>query len=596
MSFIKELKRRNVIRVAIAYAVATWLLVEVSVTTFPMLRLPEWTATFVTVLLMIGFPVALIFAWAYELTPEGLKKEKHVVRSESITHLTGRKFNFAIIGLLVLALVFVIVDNYVLRDEPAPVALEQTEPTVQPLEKSIAVLPFINMSDDPGNEYFSDGISEEVLNLLAQVPGLRVIARTSSFSFKGQNVDIATIAERLNVTHVLEGSVRKSSNTVRITAQLVNASTSGHIWSETFDRTLEDIFDIQDEIAAEVVEQLKFTLLAPVPKSRNTDPETYRLYLQATHILNQLDWGKNAQAESLLRQALQLDPSFTTGWRELSRALWRQVGTGPSLKEDIRRAREALGTALEIEPNDAVSLAYSAWHVMDFDGDIVRAARLFERTFSIEPANEDVVRATLGFAMAFGRPEDVVAIGEYAIAHNPLCYSCNVNLARAYQRTGRLDEAEAAIRTIQSLFRRGDGILGLNLLLKGQPQAALKLLGEAHTPLALYDLGRLQESAVAFKAWLDASADERPWDVARAYAWMGKIDAAFEAIDKAAERDQLRVEGDIVRWNPLKISRAARHPLFHRLHDDPRWQEFLEKYGISAEQLADVQFKVTLPK
>ncbi len=470
------------------------------------------------------------------------------------------------------------------------------EPRSAIASPSIAVLPFLDMSAEQDQEYFAEGISEEVLSLLARIPELRVIARTSSFSFKGQNVDIATIAERLNVTHVLEGSVRKSSNTVRISAQLVNASTSEHIWSETFDRTLENIFDIQDEIAAEVVKQLKFTLLAPVPKSRNTDPETYRLYLQATHILNQLDWSKNAQAESLLRQALQLDPSFTTGWRELSRALWRQVGTGPSLKEDIRRCRDALDRALAIEPDDAASLAYSAWHTMDFDGDIVRAARLFERTFSIEPANENVVRATLGFARAFGRPEDVVALGEYAIAHNPLCYPCNVSLARAYQNAGRLDEAEAAIRTIQSLFRRGDEILGLTLLLKGQPQAALELLGEAHTPLALYDLGRLQESAVAFKAWLDASADERPWDVARAYAWMGKIDAAFDAIDSAAKLTQLRDQGDIVRWNPLKISRAARHPLFHRLHDDPRWQEFLENYGISAEQLADVQFKVTLPK
>ncbi len=206
--------------------------------------------------------------------------------------------------------------------------------------------------------------------------------------------------------------------------------------------------------------------------------------------------------------------------------------------------------------------------------------------------------------MAFGRPEDAVALGEYAIAHNPLCFPCNLNLARAYQNAGRLDEAEAAIRTVQSLFGRGDGILGLTLLLKGQPQAALELFGEAQyeplrilgTPLALYDLGRSQESAVAFKALLDASADERPWKVAQGYAWMGQIDAAFDAIDSAAKLTQLRDQGDIVRWNPLKISTEARNPLFHRLHDDPRWQEFLEKYGISAEQLADVQFKVTLPK
>jgi TolB-like protein/DNA-binding winged helix-turn-helix (wHTH) protein/Flp pilus assembly protein TadD len=469
---------------------------------------------------------------------------------------------------------------------------------------SIVVLPFLDMSPGQDHGYFADGISVEVLNLLAQVPGLRVIARTSAFSFKGQNVDIATIAERLNVTHVLEGSVRKSSNTVRITAQLVNASTSEHIWSETFDRTLEDIFDIQDEIAAEVVEQLKFTLLAPVPKSRNTDPETYRLYLLATHILNQLDWGKNAQAESLLRQALQMDPNFAPAWRELGRVLWRQIGKGHSLQEDIRRSRDALDRALAIEPDDAASLAYSAWHTMEFDGDIVRAARLFERAFSIEPANENVVRATLSFAMAFGRPEDAVALGEYAIAHNPLCFSCNRNLARAYQNAGRLDEAEAAIRTVQSLFGRGDVNLGLTLLLKGQPQAALEAFGEeqseprrlAGVAMAMHDLGRPEDSVVAFTALLEASAYETTWNVAKVHAWMGQIDAAFEAIDKAAERDQLRAEGDIVRWKLLGTPTQSRNLVFRQLHNDPRWQEFLEKYGISAEQLADVQFKVTLPK
>ncbi len=193
-----ELKRRNVVRVAIAYAVVAWLSIEVSATTFPMLKLPEWAATFVTVLLIIGFPVAVIFAWAYEFTPEGLKKEKDVDRSESITHITGRKIDFVIIGVLVVAVGFLLVDKlYLGEGDTAPDEVIATE------RKSIAVLPFDNMSDDPGNEYFSDGISEDILNLLVKVPELRVTSRSSAFSFKGQNVDIPTIAAKLNVAYVL---------------------------------------------------------------------------------------------------------------------------------------------------------------------------------------------------------------------------------------------------------------------------------------------------------------------------------------------------------------------------------------------------------
>jgi hypothetical protein len=205
-TFWTELKRRNVVRVAIAYAIAAWLLIEVSATTFPMLRMPDWTATFVTVLVLLGFPLALILAWALELSPEGIKLEKDIVRPESITHLTGRKLDFIIIGVLAVALVYLGVDKFVLDRQPA-----QESQSAANSPKSIAVLPFVNMSAEQSNEYFSDGLSEELLNLLAKTPGLRVAARTSSFAFKGKNKDIKEIAGTLNVEALLEGSVRRDA-------------------------------------------------------------------------------------------------------------------------------------------------------------------------------------------------------------------------------------------------------------------------------------------------------------------------------------------------------------------------------------------------
>ena len=323
MSFIKELKRRNVIRVGIAYGVATWLLIEVSSTTFPMLRLPEWSATLVTVLLLIGFPVALIFAWAFELTPEGLKKEKDVDRTQSITHATGRKLDFAIIAALAVALVFFVSTH---RWDSDSIDDADTTSAASAEEQSIAVLPFVNMSDDPGNEYFSDGISEELLNVLVRVEGLRVASRTSSFAFKGKDASIPKIGEELNVSHVLEGSVRKAGNTVRVTAQLVDVRTDSHLWSETYDRQLEDIFAIQDEISAHIVQALKIALgggdadaMAPAQKPTE-NLQAYEHYLRGRYFWQRRGEDNIRHAIDLFEQATELDPQFARAWSSLGAA------------------------------------------------------------------------------------------------------------------------------------------------------------------------------------------------------------------------------------------------------------------------------------
>ncbi|TDJ10221.1 MAG: adenylyl cyclase, partial [Gammaproteobacteria bacterium] len=261
--FFNELKRRNVVRVAVMYLVFGWVLIQLTDILFPMFGIPEWGGRLAVILLGMGFPLALIFAWVFELTPEGVKLEKNVDRSQSVTHTTARRLDLITITLLVFALIVLGASNVANRNGSTGgqggTEVEQ-DASAGPSPESIAVLPFVNMSDDPANEYFSDGLAEELLNDLARIDALRVAGRTSSFAFKGKDTDLREIGERLNVKNILEGSVHKAGNRVRITAQLINASDGYHLWSATYERELDDIFAIQQEISSSIVKALKVTL------------------------------------------------------------------------------------------------------------------------------------------------------------------------------------------------------------------------------------------------------------------------------------------------------------------------------------------------
>jgi len=346
VSFFNELKRRNVLRVGAAYAVAAWLLIQVTETIFPLFGFDDTPARIVVIVLAIGVIPVLIFAWAFELTPEGLKKEEDVDRTQSITPHTGKKLDRMIMVVLALGLGYFAFDKFVLNpqreaeqlanlEEQKTTEVEQarqkgrTEALVESYgDKSIAVLPFVNMSSDVEQEYFSDGISEELLNLLAQIPELRVISRSSAFSFKGKDIKLAQVADELNVAHILEGSVRKAGNKVRITAQLIEARSDTHLWSETYDREQDDIFAIQDEIAATVVAQLKITLLGEAPHVQETDPEAYALFLQARH-LGRLGMDEGwEQSNALYQQVLAIDADYAAAWNGLASNYTNQAAFG----------------------------------------------------------------------------------------------------------------------------------------------------------------------------------------------------------------------------------------------------------------------------
>lgn len=586
---IQELKRRNVIRVGIAYAVAAWVLIEVTATIFPILSLPQWSVTLVTALLFIGFPIALIFAWAFEITPEGIKLEKHVVRDESITHHTGRKLDFVIIAMLVVALGYLGYDKFIVdpdRDAveieaAVQVAQEQAASAVEPQDsaKTIAVLPFANMSDDPGNEYFSDGISEDILNLLAHVPDLRVTSRSSAFSFKGQNLDVPTMAAKLNVAHVLEGSVRKSGNQVRIVAQLIDVKSDTHLWSATYDRELKGVFDIQDEIAAAVVSALKITLLGREVKAAETNPEAYALYLQGRHFYSQSTVVSNNQAEKLFKEALEIDPGFALAWSELGSVYRQQTGSYAlrPIDEGHELARQTIQKALAIDPQYGRAYAILAGIEMTYDWDFTAADQHLQQALALNPGDAFILMTAAVLSRTLGRNDEAIDLMRQATAVDPI--QGHIDLGMTYYFAHRLDEAAHSLRLGILLNPSGNWRrywLGLVLLAQGDAPAAMAMMEQETEAffrlqgmaIIQHALGKAGASDAALQELIECCAEGAAYQVAEVYAFRGEIDHAFAWLEQAYDN-----RDSAMQWLLLD-------PLFASLRDDPRWEPLLDKVGL----------------
>jgi len=363
MKLFEELKRRNVFRVGAAYLLLAWVLIQVTDTVGPALKLPDWTLALVTWLSIIGLPLVLFLAWAFEVTPEGLKREEDVDRSVSITTDTGRRINYVVIGLLVVAVLLLLGDKFSATNEVdsemTELATDEGADVVEASYDSIGVLPFVNMSGDPEQEYFSDGIAEELLNALAKLKNLQVAARTSSFAFKGQNQDVTEIGRQLNVDTLLEGSVRKSGSKLRITAQLIDTDDGYHLWSETYDRELTDIFAVQDEITAAIVDALVLHLdteaEAQLPTTEVTNMSAYDAYLQGRHELRKAERNSVREALRLFRAATDADPNFAPAWAARAKTviIMREDHflDGIPREESHMLARSNIDRALAIDPN-----------------------------------------------------------------------------------------------------------------------------------------------------------------------------------------------------------------------------------------------------
>jgi len=593
--FFAELKRRRVFRVMAVYGIVGFVLLQIVDLAVPALLLPEWTYRLVALFLLLGFPVAIVLAWAFDLTPEGVRRTAEAAPGELTEIIAVPASKHWPSGVLALVGVTALLAGvwYVGRQSaPAPAA----DPAVGPASASIAVLPFADMSPDNDQEYFSDGISEELLNLLAKIPELRVTARTSSFSFKGQNLEIPEIARRLNVAHILEGSVRKAGNEVRITAQLVRADDGFHVWSDTWDRSLDDIFAIQDEIAADVVEQLKVTLLGAVPTVEETDPEAYALYLQARQLGREFTAESIEQSNALYERALEIDPDYAAAWAGLANNYNYQVQLGQRpIDEGFELAREAANRALAIDPESAEAYAQLGLIETDYDGDLAAAARHLERALALEPTNPDIINYAAYLAGALGRLDEAITLLDNAVARDPVNGTGHLWLGYYYLNAGRLDEAITSFRTVLTLSPRSIGakyVMGVALLLKDEPEAALAAMQQESDegyrliglPMAYHALGQAAESDAALAELIDKSEQVAAYNIAYVLAYRGEADRAFEWLDKA------------VGYNDPGVSEIAIDVLFANIHDDPRWLPFLESIGKSPEQLAAIEFEVTLPK
>ena len=533
-SFWGELKRRNVVRVAVAYIIVGWLILQFADVLVPLLTLPEWVGRFIFLLLLVGFPLALFFAWAYELTPEGLKKEKDVDRSESITHITGRKLDFVIIGILLVALALFAVERFVLLPDRAPSIEASKEIVATEVQQSIAVLPFVNMSSDSEQEYFSDGLSEEILNLLTKIPALKVIGRTSSFAFKGKNEDLRVIGQMLGVKTVLEGSVRKSGERVRITAQLVDVSDGSHIWSETYDRTMTDIFAVQDDVAAAIIDALHIHVSTNPTRGRPTEnTEAYALFLKARASFNATEWQ---DVEEILLKTVELDPKFAEAYEMLAFTYWYQAGWFVASAEVQQLTGEAAAKALALDPDLTFAQAlFASGNVETYS--FQREIEAFEQAVREEPGKTEILEALVYDLVVAGYLRETLRLAERWVDLEPLSLAANYYLADALYAVGRTSEAVAAFEVVDQLDHDlAKWVLGVFNLVQKQDDIAI-----AH-----------------FEAWLQQRDADSSWvrdlvtrarDPATGQAYLDR--RIPEIIASMPEEVAFNAQGLLIQWYML---------------------------------------------
>ena len=564
-----KLRRRKVVQWGIGYAAAAWGVLQglqFLAETY------EWSSRVLklsTLAFLIGLPIALVLAWYH-----GDRGEQRLRGAE----------------LAIITLLFLVAGAIFWRYEgasEAPTAANST--TTQPAattaalpealpaseKKSIAVLPFVNMSSDPEQEYFSDGLSEEVLNLLVKLPELKVIARTSSFGYKGKDTKIADIARELRVAHVLEGSVRKAGNKVRITAQLVHAADSSRLWSETYDRTLEDVFAVQDDIARHVVKALEVKLLGDnMPTTTAlSDTEAYNLFLQGRSLAQRWNAEDNERGIRYLEQSLMQNPNYAPAWVELANVYMAMADINLRPAADAyARAREATEKALAVDPNLAAAHSAKGW-ILANDFAWTAGENSLRRALKLEPGNAQAVYRTGILEAERGRPNEALPLIERSLELDPLNLAAYDYLSYVLESLGRYRDSEAACRKGQDLS--GDDwsyCIGTSLLGQGKVLEALHEIARGTDEawrlqglsLVYHAMGRRSEADSALGSLKDKHASVMPFRIAQVHAFRGEPDLAFEWLERAyVQRDP-------------QLSDIQVNSTFHRLKDDPRYTALLK--------------------
>ncbi len=551
MQLLAELKRRNVIRVLGLYLVGAWLITQVSSTVLPMFGAPDWLPRSIVILLAIAFVPALIFAWVYELTPEGLRREREIARSQSITPHTGRRMDRAIIVMLALALVYFALDKFVL----APRRDAQQPAVVVIPEKSIAVLPLANASGDKDQQYFSDGLSENLIIALSRFDGLTVIGRNSAFQFRDTKDDSRTIGNKLGVAHLLEGSVQRAGDVVRVSAELISAANGRTLWSERYDRPYKDLFALQDEITNAVAAALKAQLLVAAPAQTDRPPsgnlEAYSAYLQGRFYFAHYNEDDFGTALKHFAHATQLDPGYALAWAGQSRAASTLAAAfldGAAAQDAYAQARASVAKALEIAPDMAAAHAAQSFMLLAADLDWAGAEREGRRAVELAP-NDAVAKADLSRALAAnGKIEEAVDQMHSALATDPLDSRSHSWLARYLLGLGRIDEAKLTVDKAIELQPTAASLhyeLAIIQILRGDAKAAREA--------ALLESGSWKVEAIALaaqiggdkatadealKKQLDEDAEGGAFQIAQTYALRNDANKTFEWLERAlTQRD-----------------------------------------------------------
>jgi len=598
INFFVELKRRNVYKVAVAYAVVAWLVIQAASIFLPAFDAPPWVMKIFIIVIVLGSPVALVLSWAFEITPEGIKRESEIPPNESIRRRTGRK---------IVGITFVLA---VIAAGLLAFNLFQSKPTTPPAtaalitNKSVAVLAFANLSDDKGSEYFSDGISEELLTVLQKIPGLHVAARTSAFSFKGKNATAQEIGQKLGVVHLVEGSVRKAGDLVRIAARLTRTDTGEQLWSENFTRDLKDVFAVQNELAQTIVGQVsgqltndaanpaaKAAIQAEVraaERGGTKNVEAHQHYLQGRFYSNRGSEKSAGEALVEYQRAVELDPSFALAWAGLARTHMWYCGLSSEIAragfdDHLARAREAAARALAIEPNLPEALLVRSKIQLDFDFDWNGAAETVRRALAVAPADPALVTAAGTLAFARGDTTRAIELYRQAVALDPVNPSPRAWLAFILGVTGRLAEARAEYPRVVELIPAAPWShagLGLAFMVKGKfEDAAVAAQDDAAewarllvVAMARWSQKRIPEADAALARLTEGFADTAAYQIADVYAYRGDKDRGFEWLERARrQRDNL----GFMRSDPFLAN----------LHEDPRWDVFLRKMGLADDQL-----------
>jgi TolB-like protein len=596
-NFFAELKRRNVYKVAVAYAVVGWLLVQVATQVFPFFEIPNWAVRTIVLAIAIGFPIALVFAWAFELTPEGIKRTEDVDLAAQ-THTKSRAWIYVVVigGAISVALFFL--GRYTVQNTPASrFASEElrrdkqsgaTAPKSAISQKSIAVLPLLNESGDPKDEYFSDGLSEELIAALAQIRELKVIGRSSSFRFKDRKEETKTIGEKLGVATLLEGTVRKQGERVRIVAELINAADGIELWTRTFDRELKDIFAVQEEIAAAVASSLKVTLLgldersSAKPATKNT--EAHNAYLLGHYYLQRRNLEDYRKAVAHFDEAIRLDPDYALAYAERSEA-WTQIGdlSGQGKKTAWPKAREDAEKAVAIAPTLAEAHAALGWVRFFVEWKFAEGLTELKRAKELSPANPTANDLLARVIVYLGKPDEAEKQARQAAELDPLAFPAQNNLARVLFIEGKLEEADAIARKAAELHPAAASSRRFQVLVAVQRRDGVTAMREAQLEpdsgyrrfelaLAQHERGDRRAADAALADLITNGRDQLAYQIADVYAVRGEKEKAFEWLQISFDTHDTGTLGLLV------------DPLLRDLRPDPRYKRLLAKLGLPDTQ------------